>query len=62
MSEKNWHVTAYRNAGLKYRVRRLKWADFAGACWTLDTKTFWTRAGAERRAQELNNPRKDSHE
>lgn len=48
-----WHVTDYRNAGLRYRVQRVKWADFAGVCLTLDRQKFWTRAGAEKRAAEL---------
>lgn len=50
-----WYVPLYRGAFLwRYRVQRVKYENFAGVCMTLDTKAYWTRAAAERRADELN--------
>ena len=55
MSDKNWHVPERRNAWpFWYRAWRVKWADFAGVCMTLDRQKFWTRKAAQRRADTLN--------
>ena len=55
MSDRDWYVPSYRNClGTFYRAQRVKWADFAGVCMSLDRKVFWTRAAAERRAAKLN--------
>lgn len=55
MADRDWYVPDYRNAFLwRYRAQRVKWENFAGVCMTLDTKKFWTRKAAERRADELN--------
>lgn len=55
MSDLDWYVPPYRNAFLwGYRAQRVKWADFAGVCMSLDERRFWTRKAAERRAAELN--------
>lgn len=52
--DKDWRIPLYRNAGLRYRAQRVKWADFAGICMTLDRQRFWTRKAAESHANELN--------
>lgn len=62
MSDRDWYVPSYRNAGLRYRAQRVKWSDFAGVCMILDRQAFWTRTAAERRATELNQQRTTARE
>lgn len=51
----DWYVPPYRNASFgRYSAQRVKWADFAGVCMTLDRQKFWSRKAAELRADELN--------